>query len=385
MEGKRMKRRNGESGNRRKVKKLIYAVAPILRFSVSVFFLCILLLPGCSDKVKPGTVPVNRQRVEGVTVQAVHPSEIEDFYETSGTVKAKTISLISSRILGTVTSVRVKEGDRVRAGQTLITIDDRDLSQKVSAAEKALVAARQNKSLADITYQRYKKLFDDKALSQQEIDQIEAQKKIAEADYERSRAMLNEARVSHEFASILSPVSGIVTEKKTERGNMALPGTPLLTVEDTSSYILEASLDEHLAGKTVTGTNVNVVCDAIGRNIKGTIAEIVPSIDPASRTFLAKISLNDPALRSGLYARVSIPTGKKVALVVPGTAIVEKGQLTGIYVVDPGGVMSYRLVRTGTHYGNNIEVLSGINADDRIITDNLSKAVDGGIIGGAVK
>jgi RND family efflux transporter MFP subunit len=348
----------------------------------SLLFAISLLLPGCKDKVKPGTAAVSRQPVEGVTIITVHPTEVEDFFETSATVRAKTISRIAGRTMGTVTSLGVKEGDRVRAGQVLMTIDDRDAVQKVIAAEKALESAQQNKSLADTTYDRYKKLYDEKALSQQEIDQIETQKKVAGLDYERSKAMLAEARIIRGFASILSPVSGVVTEKKIERGSMAVPGAPLLTVEDTSSFIIEAHLDEHLTGKVTAGTAVDISVDAGNQELKGKITEIVPSIDPLSRTFLAKIDLRGPSLRTGLYARVKIPTGRKNAIVVPDKAIVEKGQLSGVYVVGPGGIISYRLVRLGIHYVNNVEVLSGISANDRIIIDNLSKVIDGGIVAG---
>ena len=345
--------------------------------SAMLFALCILL-SGCKDKVGPAAV--SRQTVEGVTVTEVHPSEVEEYFETSGTIRAKTISQIAARTLGTVTSLRVKEGDRVLAGQVLLTVDDRDEVQKVIAAEKALESAEQNRSLAEITYGRYRKLYDEKALSRQEIDQIETQKKITELDYERSKALLKEARVNRDFTTILSPVSGVVTEKKTERGSMAVPGVPLLTVEDVSSFILEAPLGEHLTGKVTAGTPVDIAVDATNQQLRGRITEIIPSIDPLSRTFIAKIALTDPSLRTGLYARVKIPAGKKIAIVLPDKAIVEKGQLTGVYAVDQGGIISFRLVRPGSHYGNNVEILSGINANDRVIIDNISRAVDGGIV-----
>ncbi len=360
--------------------KRIFLSLPIAYCLLPIAFLT--LLSGCKDKVGPGHAAVSRPTVEGVTVTEVRPSEVEEYYETSGAVRAKTISRIAGRTMGAVTSLRVKEGDRVHAGQVLLTIDDRDAVQNVIAAEKALESAQQNRSLADITYRRYRKLYDEKALSQQEIDQIETQKKITELDYERSHALLNEARVNRDFATIVSPISGVVTEKKTERGSMAVPGVPLLTVEDVSSFILEAPLDERLTGKVTAGTPVDISVDAINLQLKGTINEIVPTIDPMSRTFVAKIALTCPSLRTGLYARVKIPTGKKSAIVLPDKTIVAKGELTGVYVVGPDGVITFRLVRPGSHYGNNVEILSGIKANDRVITDNISRAVDGGIVAG---
>ncbi|HEX8949532.1 MAG TPA: efflux RND transporter periplasmic adaptor subunit, partial [Dissulfurispiraceae bacterium] len=288
-----------------------------------------------------------------------------------------------------VTSLRVKEGDRVGAGQLLMTIDDRDTAQRVKAAEKGLEAAKQDRALEEITYQRYKKLFDGKAISQQEIDQVETKRKIADIEYERAKAMLAETRINHGFARISSPVSGVVTEKKIEVGSMAVPGMPLLTVENNSAFTVEANLDESLSPKLRTGMAVDVMVDSIGRNINGRIAELVPSVDPMSRTFLVKVEIRDgirnSGLRSGLYAKVRIPTGRKEAIVVPEKAVVEKGQLTGVYAVDSQGIVAYRLVRTGKKYGDSVEILSGINPNDRIITDGISRAVDGGIIAGVKK
>lgn len=341
---------------------------------------CSATLIGCKDKVKPGTAEVKRQAVTGVAMTEIHPVQVDEYYETSGTVKAKIISVITSRIMGSVTSVKVKEGDRVHAGQVLMTIDDRDITQRVKAAEKAVEAAKQNKSLSDITYQRYKNLHDEKAISQQEIDQIETKKKVSDMEYERAKAMLAEAQVHHGFTRITAPISGVITEKKIELGSMAVPGVPILTVEDNSYYRIEANVDERLSGKLKTGMPVDVIIDSIGQETRGRISEIIPAVDPMSRTFLIKVDLKMPSLKTGLYSKVLIPEGKREAILVPQKAIVEKGQLVGVYVVDNKGVITYRLIKAGKNYGEEIEVLSGLSGREKIIVDGVEKAVDGGII-----
>ncbi|MDQ5986494.1 MAG: Multidrug resistance protein MdtE [Syntrophus sp. SKADARSKE-3] len=338
------------------------------------------MLTSCQDKISPGKSEIKRPTVSGVAVMKIEPARIEDYYETSGTVRAKATSVVSSRIMGMVTMVNVKEGDRVRAGQILITIDDRDAVQKVNAAEQGLEASRLSSSLADITYGRYKKLHDERAISRQEIDQIETQKKMAASEYERMKASLEEARVYRGFTNIASPCSGWITEKRIETGGMAIPGTPLLTVESDTGFNIEAYVDESLSGKIKKGMAANVVIDAVGLGIKGLITEIVPAVDRMSRTFQIKIAVTDPKLKSGLYSRVLIPIGKKDAILAPKAAVVEKGQLTGIYVLDDKGVMTYRLVRTGKRSDGNVEILSGIAAGERIIAGNVERAVDGGII-----
>jgi RND family efflux transporter MFP subunit len=354
-----------------------------------------LLLAGCQEKVRPGSAEVKRQVVSGVVVQEAKPSPVKEYYATSATVKAKTTSVIASRVMGTVTSMKVREGDRVGTGQILMAIDDRDTAEKVAESEAgyreslmALEAAKENKSLADVTYQRYRNLVDERVITQQELDQIETQKKVADIEYERVRevvtrakAGLSEAQILYGFTKVAAPISGIVTEKKIETGSMAVPGVPVMTVEDVSSFRLDAYVDEGLAGKLRTGMPVGVVIDSIGKDLKGKISEIVPAVDPLSRTFLIKVAVPGQGLRSGLYAKVRIPFGRKEALVIPETAIVEKGQLTGVYAVDERGVISYRLIRTGRRYDHGVEILSGINPGERIITEGADRAVDGGILG----
>ncbi|MFZ5996558.1 MAG: efflux RND transporter periplasmic adaptor subunit [Nitrospirota bacterium] len=344
-----------------------------------LFWLLTSVMSGCSDKIKPGSAEVKRPVVTGITVTEVNPALIDDYYETSGTIKARTISMVASRVMGTVTTIKVREGDRVRAGQVLMTIDDRDSAQRVRAAEKALEAAEQQRSLTDITYQRYKKLYDGRAVSRQELDQIETGKKVAESEYERAKAMLAEIRINHGFSRITAPTSGVVTEKRIETGSMAVPGTPLLVVEDTSSYQLEAHLDESILNRISKGMPVTVIIESIGKQIEGRVVEIVPSVDPMSRTFLVKISVAGPLLKTGLYAKARIPVGKKEAIVVPERAVVEKGQLTGVYVVDSQGIISYRLVRLGRNYNGVTEIVSGLNPRDSVIIDGTNRAIDGGI------
>lgn len=348
--------------------------------------LLLFLFPGCGDKVSPGTAKVKRQAISGVSVSTVQPATIVDEYETSGTVKAGISSIIASRVMGAVTTVYVRAGEPVKAGQLLAIIDSRDAVQRMRGAEQALKAAEQGRVMADLTYRRYKRLHDEKALSRQEIDQIETSKRVADAGYEQAKAGLEEARLQLGFSRIAAPMAGIVTDRRIDPGSMALPGMHLFTVESQGAFLLEAAVDESLSGKLSVGTSAGISIDALGLTKVGKISEVVPAVDPATRTFLVKIPLTGQGIRSGLFARVRLPLGKREALLIPKVALVEKGQLTGVYTVDEKGIVTYRLVRTGKPYEGCLEILSGLNAGERIISAGLEKAVDGGqISGGAAR
>lgn len=354
----------------------------------------LFLSASCTEKVKPGSVEVKREIVTGVNLAKVSPSEVDSFYESSGTVTAKTVSVIGARTMGTVISMKVKEGDRVSQGQELVVLDNRDLAQRVAAAEygyrealKALEEAEQNRRLAVVTYGRYRNLFDDKVISAQEMDQVETQKSVADLGCERAKeavnrvmAQLEEVKINKGFARIVAPHAGFISAKKTNRGSMAAPGSPLLVLEDTSRYRVEAPVDQRMTPLVKVGMPVVVVLPPDGKRVTGSIGEIVPAIDPATRSFLVKIDVKDGSLRSGLYVKAFIPEGRRQALLVPKAAIVEKGQLTGVYVVDDQGVMTYRLVRVGRGFGDRVELLSGVKDGETVAVGGLENAVDGGVV-----
>lgn len=342
-------------------------------------FVFMTALVSCSGKAEAPSL--QRPLVTGVTIAAVIPVAVDDVFEGAGTTKSDSASIISSRVMGAVTSLKVREGDKVSSGQLLMTIDDRDAAERARAASMAVESARQNRDLANKTWQRYKGLFAQKVISRQEMDQVEARQKMAGAEFSRAKAMADEANTHLGFTRISAPVSGRITAKKIEVGSMAAPGMPLLTIEGSGDLYVETAVDESLTRAVKTGMPVEVSVQSLGKNLTGTIREVVPAVDPLSRTFIVKIPIQDKEIRSGLFARVRIPLSRREALLVPDNAVVSKGQLTGVYVVDGQGVVTYRLIRAGKRFPNGTEVLSGLSPKERIITKGVERAIDGGIIG----
>jgi len=352
-----------------------------MRFYLLTAVALLIGLLGACKKESPEE-SMKRPVVDGVKVADVALSVVDDIYETTGTVRSDRESLVASRVMGVVTSVLVREGDHVAAGQLLLTIDDRDAVQRLRAAEMALEAADQNRVLAETTWRRYRNLYEEKAISRQEMDQVETQKKVAQAEYERAKAMAEEAKTSLSFTRVKAPVSGRITQKRIETGSMASPGMPLLVIEESGRFYVEAAVDERFAGKIKAGLEVELFAEAHGLSRRAAVRQVLTSVDPISRTFIVKIDPQGIAARSGLFVRVRIPIGKKEAITVPSGALVPKGQLMGVYAVDEHGTISYRLIRAGGSYAGRTEILSGLAAGDRVIVEGVQRAQDGAVVAG---
>lgn len=383
--------------------------------------IALLALSASACEKKPQASTEKPPLVAGVQVEKITTSTMDDFYEATGTVRSRTSTVLSAKIMGTVTSLRVREGDRVSAGQTLIEIDNRDAAaqlqkaqagwrqaeqgvaeaeQAISAAQSAKAAAEANRRLAVSTLARYQTLLDRKSVSPQEFDEVKAKAQVAEAEASRAEKMLDmlaarkkqaqaqmdqaradiaSAQVAASFGRIVSPVSGIVTAKQIEAGATATPGTPLLTIEDTSRYRLEAAVEESQIGRIKLKDPVRVRIDAVGgEELGGVVTEILPSADPMSRSYIVKIDVQSPQpLRSGLYGTARFVQGQRQAMAIPAKAIAQRGQLTGVFVVDDGNIARLRLIKTGKSSGDRVEVLSGLNEGERIVVDGVAKVNDG--------
>ncbi len=361
---------------------------------IAAMLMLILTLTGCEDK-GTNTAQIERPLINGVQTVKVSLVQLPVFYETVGTVKAKATVTIASRLMGEITQIMFREGDIVKAGQLLVSIDDRQLRQQINAAEAALNAAQnglatadEQRRLAELTYQRYKHLFDENAISGQEIDEIKTKMRVARLQYKmagktvtQAEASLAQARIAHGFASVHAPISGMIIKKMIDVGNMAAPGLPLLTLEMKAPFHLDVEVDENKAKLLHEHLAVEVEIPSQGRRISGLVTNIVKAVDPQSHSLLVKIGLKAQGLNSGMFARVYVPDGSQQTLVIPPAAIVSRGQLTGVYAVDALNQVTFRLIRTGKTSAAGVEVLSGLKENERVIDQGTERAIDGGIIG----
>lgn len=354
------------------------------------------VLPACGKKIggKEKAAP-ERPVVSGVVTEALNPVKVTDYYETLGTVKAEDTAVISARMTGTVKAIHVRAGDPVKPGDLLVELDSPEIEAKLRAARegreealRGLEMAGKEKTLAEKTFQRYKALFEEKAISEQEFDQIKTKRdlavlghELAEKRLKRVEAQVKEAESYRAFTRITSPVSGVVAEKKIDLGSMAMPGVPLLIIEKRD-YLVEASVNEELLGKVREGMRLFLEFPSLSLRTEGVVKEVIRQVDPSTRTFRVKIRPDQMpgSLRGGLFSRIRIPLGEKEILLIPETAVVKRGQLRGVYTVGKDGVLSLRYIKTGRAYPGGIEVLSGLEPGERVVVKGVEKAVDGGIL-----
>jgi len=355
-----------------------------------------------------------------VTVGVVTPVEVDETAEVMGTVKSRTSTTLSSRIVGTILAIYAHEGSEVEKGHLLVELDDRDIAAQLRRAEAGLgeveaslgevdrsttaataarAAAEAHRDLAAATLARYQRLLDLKSVAPQEYDQVAARHKAAVADAERTaaeiqalqakrqqilarieaaKAELANAHVMQSYARITAPISGVVTTKRVEVGALAAPGTPLLTLEDSRRYWLEAAVPESQATSVRRGQSLPVSIEAAALSVNATVSEIIPGADPTTRTILVRVDLPDsPRLRSGLFGRAWVPVGRRQAIQVVRQAVIERGQLQGVYVVGQDDIARFRLVRTGQARLGAVEILSGLTGGEKVVLAGVEKVTDG--------
>ncbi len=372
----------------------------------------ILVLLGCGEKIQPGNRTGDSAPAVRATTAVAEISGQSVVYEAVGTVTARTKAVLSAKIMGTVTAVHVRESDRVTEGQLLIEIDPRAVSAQRKQAEaglaeakkayEAAVAARDSAAsmaeLAKATYDRYVNLMKNESASKQEFDEVAARHRQAEAGLNQAKAMVEAvaekvrqaeaavaaSRVMDSDSHILAPYEGVITQRFVDPGSLAAPGSPLLAIRAVSGHRVDLILPEHLTPLVKPGLSVALSIPALSQpQLTGTVMTIVPFSDPASRSFVAQVDIPAVAgLQEGQYAKGRLDIGKAERLMIPQTALIRRGQLTGVYWIDPERRARFRLVRTGSVEGASVEVLSGLKPGDRVVREPHAQIVDGVLVEG---
>lgn len=342
--------------------------------------LLILLVWSCGKKEQKG------QEVNGavipVTVQTVGELDGPAMISTSGKIEAVKSANLSTRMMGHVDKIYVRIGDKVSRGQLLLSINDMDLSAKLAQVNAGIAEATAAYNNAEKDLKRFTVLFEEKSATQKELDDITANFRMAEARLEGARQMKNEVNAQFSYADIRAPFSGVVTNKFINPGDMANPGMPLLEVEAPGKYQVLTLVPESEITKIKLGMEVQVGLNSLEVNVPGEVVELSSSSKNTGGQYRVKVALsetNAPIL-TGMYATVKFPisTDNKVkAALIPMEAIINKGQLSGVYTVSESNTALLRWLRLGRSYGDRVEVLSGLSAEESIIVSSNGKLYNG--------
>lgn len=315
---------------------------------------------GFAPKISAASKIKTAEALAGGHLIAVQMMCVPTVEEAVGTIQSRHRVDVSPQIQATIVEIKANSGDKVREGGLLARLDTRDLDAREGQAEQALTATEANLRQATADYNRTLELVKRNVASVQEGENAHLRLDVTSATLGEARRALEQVRVARSYAEIRSPVSGVVIEKQQNVGDLAQPGRPILSIYDPAILRLEAPVRETLARNLRIGDPVRVRVGTDAAGTTGTIDEIVPQADVASRSFLVKVLLPGGAnLYAGMYGRLIIETGVEDVPVIPRDAVRRVGQLEFVDAATSGGI-ERRFIQTGRSFGQRLEVLSGL-------------------------
>jgi RND family efflux transporter MFP subunit len=347
---------------------------------ISILLFISLVISCSSDKInekQTSSPPVE------VTVAKPGAQSGSKIYAT-GHIVSKEKAVISARVMGYISSIAVQPGDYVPKGKTLLTISNDDIMAKRAQAQALVTETEAAMKDAQKDYNRFTSLYQSQSASQKEYERAALQYESVKARYEGARAMFNEAEAMLSYTNIKAPFSGIITSRNADVGSMANPGVPLLTLEAKGGYEVEAFVTETDIARIEKGLPATTTIKSNGAVLRGEVIEISPSAALTSGQYYVKISIANDVPKSiygGMAASVIIhaptTTQPTAYVLVPHNALVFKDQLVGIYTVSQHQTALLRWVKTGKHYGDQVEILSGLSGTEEFISSSKGKLYNG--------
>lgn len=307
--------------------------------------------------------------------------------EISGRVESSRMATISTKLMGYITSVKVKVGDRVKKGELLVSIESEEILAKRSQAQAMVVQAEAAFTNAEKDYERYQQLYSLQSASAKELENVKLMYISAKSRLDAAQQARNEASALLSYTQLRAPFAGVVTQKMADQGTMATPGMPILLVEQHGEYQVRATLPEAAISKIGKGAAVVVNISSIGKTFKAQVDELSPSSLASGGAYEVLINVPNSAkssLFSGQYANVTVEgmtmsaeNTSASAVFVPESSIVRRDHLTGLYTISTQGTAILRWVRIGKQKGSKVEVLSGIAANEQLIVKSSGKLYNG--------
>ena len=348
-----------------------------------IFLSAFAVLASCSsdkNEIKDNAKPIEVKLSNSATTDAL------GYAGASGKLVAKNSVNVSTRMMGYITSLRADVGDFVSAGQGLVSINNTDIQAKGGQANAQIAQAQANFNIAQKDFQRFQNLYNNQSASQKELDDMRARYEMAKANLDGAKMMKNEVNSQYRYTNITAPIAGVITAKFANQGDLANPGMPILTIESSGNLQAQVLVSEQDITLIKSGMPVKVLMKSTNNEVTGTVDEISRSATNTGGQYLVKI--NVPQSRDylpGMFVNVVFPFKRsgsvnqdfQESVTVPKSALVENGQLTGIYTVSSANTAMLRWIKTGKTLGDQVEILSGLNSKEPYIVSANGKLFNG--------
>jgi RND family efflux transporter MFP subunit len=344
----------------------------------------IALLTACSSKEKTA-IETNIGPAINVTL-ATPSGNNGNTFNISGQVESSQTANISTRVMGYITSLQVKVGDKVRKGQLIATISNQDILAKRAQTDAAIAEAEATLKNAQKDYDRFTALYKQQSASEKELDNVTLQYNAVKARVEAAKQMRNEVNAMLSYTTLTAPFSGTVTQKMADAGSMANPGMPIVSIEQAGTYQISAAVPEAEINQINQGQLVEVTIQSANKTFKGSVTQINQSSQFTGSQYIIKVSIPDnekAGLYAGMYATIVLTNTNKISttnsntVLVPLSSIENKNQLTGLYTVSANHTALLRWVRLGKTFGDKVEVLSGLANNETFIASADGKLYNG--------
>jgi len=341
----------------------------------TVLLVAIFALTGCGEKA-PEVRPVG-QEVQ-CKVAVVTTSKLPSVVTATASVEPEVRVTVSTRMMGWVKEIHVTEGDIVAKGDALITIDDSDVQAKRAQVEAGIFEATAMVNNARKMADRFEKLYAEKSVSRAQYDDVLTGLERAKAGLSKAKAARQEIKVHLGYLAIKAPASGTVTRCMVDVGDMANPGHPLFYIDQIDRMKIVARLGEKDVNSVKAGDAVSATISSLETTYEIEVAKIIPSANPGSRTYDVEMYIdNNGTVLPGMFAKVAFPVGTRSCVVIPEDAVIVRGQLRGVFIVDNDDVAQLRWIRLGDTRGNNVEVISGLSGNETIVLSSAKTLAEG--------
>lgn len=382
---------------------------------ISAVLPCFISACGSREKQGPAGKTVSAQTItagkEKVLLMRRFPGQVE----------AKNQIVLSSKLSGAVTALFVEEGDQVKKGARLITVDDRELKKKMEALRAELDKAKRGResvaaqtAYAQAHFKRFSQLIKEDAATREEYDRAKAeyesrakQELTFSAQEKAIKAQLGELKVLLSYAEITAPAAGVVVKRYADQGAFVSAGQPLIALDDGSAgFWFVAAVDEALMEQGREKPLVQIAVPSRDITIAVPLSAMVPHVDAATRSFKVKADITGQKVQSGMYGSLYWPLGETEKLLIPAAAIIRRGDLTAVYVAGAGKVIHFRLIKTGAYFKKGrpqdknlftaveqspektadtakdlwVEVLSGLSPQEIIVASDVQAVSEGDVL-----